>query len=343
MGMQAQADITPCANAEDVVPPNPPSPVDPSVNTVSLTAHNPSDVTTTSSDSFLVDADGNGSVAGILGETLDKCAIAIEEMVSELKRSDSSVEEEANKPIDMESEEFFEAGEIEEANDNPDVREVCLAAMESSDAVEIKAKEAKDYAEEEYDDVEDGKPTHVENRKGVSDSGTTILASVESDEPKIEASKTDSFNGEWRLESESSEDDSAIDEWQVVDENNMDVVEDNAEASAVAAQLQLIGSSLFNSGMESNREQENVSHLTESEFSTASSVPTNVDSTIASTLERQEPRIDRWDPQLKQLEELGFDKDRCVEVLERLEAANIGVGSFDEVITVAQVVHELFK
>jgi len=57
----------------------------------------------------------------------------------------------------------------------------------------------------------------------------------------------------------------------------------------------------------------------------------------------QPAQQDRWAFQLQKLKELGFDDEvRYVEILERLTAANIGVGSSDEV-TVAQVLHHLFK
>jgi len=57
----------------------------------------------------------------------------------------------------------------------------------------------------------------------------------------------------------------------------------------------------------------------------------------------QENQRDRWAMQLQQLKELGFyDEARYVDILERLTAANIGVGS-DEEVTVAQVLHHVFN
>merc|ERR1712232_1005664 len=64
---------------------------------------------------------------------------------------------------------------------------------------------------------------------------------------------------------------------------------------------------------------------------------------IPSTPSLQPTQRDRWASQLQKLKELGFDDEvQYVEILERLTAANIGVGSNDEV-TVAQVVQQLFK
>lgn len=145
---------------------------------------------------------------------------------------------------------------------------------------------------------------------------------------------------------EASNEDSTVDDWQVVSENRIDDAQDE-DTDAIALATQLIGSSLFNSGMESHnsREEENFSALTGSSASTALSVPTNLSSSFTSSEIYLDHRsiYQRWEPQLKQLKELGFDENLCVEVLEKLEAANIGVDTPDEKITVAQVVNELFK
>jgi len=172
--------------------------------------------------------------------------------------------------------------------------------------------------------------------EGIVECGATILESVKSPHGgKLDAEAD-----------EASKEDSNEDDWQVVSENRVDVAQ-NEDTEAIALATQLIGSSLFNSGMESHnsREEENVSALTGCSISTASSVPTNLASSITSSeifLEHSSI-YQRWEPQLKQLKELGFDEKRCVGALEKLEAANIGVDTPDEEITVAQVVHELFK
>jgi len=206
-----------------------------------------------------------------------------------------------------------------------------------------------------------------DNVEKIVEYGATILDSVES---------RHNDNGEVRNE-EASKADSTTNGWQVVNESSIESTqEEGNEAIALAAQL--IGSSLFNSGMEnSSSREENVLNPTGgsvSSTSSASSVSStsspssasSVSSTSspssssslssASVVTNVSPPIVlsdlhlecesnqcRWEFQLKHLAELGFDKDRCVEILERLEAANIGVGAPDEEITVAQVVHELFK
>merc|ERR1712176_1087283 len=133
-------------------------------------------------------------------------------------------------------------------------------------------------------------------------------------------------------DNEVSKSDSSVDDWLVVDNNRVET-DHNEDTEAIALAAQLIGSSLFNSGMESHTSrEEEVSALTGCSVSTASSVPTNLASSITSS----DSLCQRWEPQLKQLKELGFDEKRCVDILEKLETP-------DEEITVAQVVNELFK
>merc|ERR1712232_263326 len=242
--------------------------------------------------SFLSDAEGHGSIAVALGETLDKCANAINDVVNELERSSS-----------------VEGSEGDDTLDDYDGELSVLDEDSSVENVEGKKIEEPSVASSVSDvDVE---------------GGATILDSVKS---PVDAQKH---------EVESSDDSG----WQIVNDINAET-HDEDEAIALAAQL--IGSSLFNSDM--SRSGENFSALSGSAgsaVSMASSVPTNVAS-IASEACLQPEQRNRWVSQLKQLQELGFDEARCVEVLERLTAANIGVNS-DEEVTVAQVVNELFK
>jgi hypothetical protein len=78
------------------------------------------------------------------------------------------------------------------------------------------------------------------------------------------------------------------------------------------------------------------------------SIPSTVPSiaqsrAAASSQQVPAPQLERWAVQLRQLHELGFHDDASlVDIIERLNAANIGVDSTDEV-TVQQVVHELMK
>jgi len=248
-------------------------------------------------NSFATDAEGNGSVAEAIGETLDKCANAIDEMVSELERSSENKDE-----LSIVSDEHvFSEHEIEISEDGSVVSEEHEIAEESD----------------------------TPSKADVDDGGATILESIKS--KKDEELKT-----------------STVDSWEVVDGE-----EPNSDDEALALATQLIGSNLYKSDL--SRSGEMLSTLSgsgssanssessgslesiESAVSMASSVPTNVGSIDCSEAQRS-----RWSVQLQQLGELGFEETRCVEILERLAAANIGVGSEDEV-TVAQVVNELLK
>lgn len=147
------------------------------------------------------------------------------------------------------------------------------------------------------------------------------------------------------------EHDDAVSEssWSVVVEEEQSVVDEG-----IARATQAIGSALFNSDM---RSSENVSAMThsiaesssssssssssETNFSSVASVPTTVRSVVTTEVPQQ--LLNRYAVQLEKLHELGFLNDAlCVEVLEGLAAANIGVDSEDEV-SVQQVVDKLMK
>lgn len=129
--------------------------------------------------------------------------------------------------------------------------------------------------------------------------------------------------------------------WNVVPDEQL------GDTEALARAAHVIGSALFNSDMA--RSHEDVSAMTRSEASNPSapscadscssvtSVPSTV-RTIATAWQHE-----RWATQLEQLHELGFLNDNLlIETIERLNAANIGVDSTDEV-TVQQVIEELMK
>jgi hypothetical protein len=91
------------------------------------------------------------------------------------------------------------------------------------------------------------------------------------------------------------------------------------ESQQIAKAAEMLGSALFNSDMKNSAENSDVG----STFSVPSSVPTNATSHSHSAAQAQ---LDRWAAPLAQLRELGFDNESdCVEILERLAAANIGV------------------
>lgn len=124
-------------------------------------------------------------------------------------------------------------------------------------------------------------------------------------------------------------------EWHVVDADGAEDSSLKADEE-IARAAEMLGSALFNSDMKGSDEHDshgNVSNLSDS-FSVPSTVPSiNVGATQRS----------RWSVHLAQLQELGFDNEsQCVEILERLQAANIGVESEDDV-SVTQVVNIILE
>jgi hypothetical protein len=134
-------------------------------------------------------------------------------------------------------------------------------------------------------------------------------------------------------EDESVKSERSEDEWEVVRDDDQ-VADDEMLARAAS----VIGSSLF----ESDMAHSNTSTLTEgADSSVISSVPTIA--SVSVSVPVPAVLLDRWAPQLIQLRELGFiDNAQSVDVLERLNAANIGVDSDDE-ITVERVLNILLK
>jgi len=129
------------------------------------------------------------------------------------------------------------------------------------------------------------------------------------------------------------------------EEGSWHVVNDEPEGNhnEIGHAAQMLGSALFNSDMKGSIE--NISTLSHSDdsssFSLPSSVPTISQGTEVSDVVPAQRH--RWASQLSQLHELGFDDENlCVEILERLQAANIGVSSEDEV-SVTEVVNAILE
>ena len=123
-------------------------------------------------------------------------------------------------------------------------------------------------------------------------------------------------------------------EWHVVGDSSEDgSVKDDGDIGRAA---EMLGSALFNSDMKSSGEHE--SHGNVSNLSDSFSVPSSVPSIAVGPTQRA-----HWSVQLSKLQELGFDNEaQCVEILERLQAANIGVESDDDV-SVTRVVNAILE
>jgi len=122
-----------------------------------------------------------------------------------------------------------------------------------------------------------------------------------------------------------------VDGWEVVDENPN-------ESSDVANAMQMLGSALFNSDMRS-------SETMGSALSSASSIPSDLPSVSVLTemSHASDAQRNRWASQLSMMREMGFeDEAKCIETLERLQAANIGCGE-DEEVSVTQAVEAMLS
>jgi hypothetical protein len=127
-------------------------------------------------------------------------------------------------------------------------------------------------------------------------------------------------------------------EWSVVKSVGSD---GTTESEQIAKAAEMLGSALYNSDMKTS--SANISgdtDISDSTFSVPSSVPTDIEMHHTSSAAAP-AQLDRWAAHLLQLQELGFNNEpECVEVLERLEAANIGVDTDDDV-SISRAVNEL--
>lgn len=124
-------------------------------------------------------------------------------------------------------------------------------------------------------------------------------------------------------------------EWLVVEQG--DDIELNMPDEEMARAAEMLGSALFNSiTREPDDEQDSEDHM--STLSDSFSLPSTMPSINVGDSQRA-----RWSTQLEQLRELGFDDEsKCVDILERLQAANIGVES-EEDVTVTHVVNMILE
>jgi hypothetical protein len=291
--------------------------VEPSAPVEEITTHSTVD------DSFASDAAGSGEIAAVLGETLDKFAQAIDAVSSEFDRKPAAQDDDDDYD-DEEEEEFVIDAIKKEEEDFVDADE-----EEEEFFIDAARKEEEDFVDAD-----------------VEEQGTKIIEGPDDD----------------------VKDDASHDSWQVVAEDQQIAYDE-----AVARAAQMIGSALFNSDLANsacevvnsdlaNSAGEDFSALSHSvasasskstsysasstsgtSVSSATSVPTTVPSLGGSTILVPAPQLERWAMQLQQLHELGFYNDAlCVDILERLTAANIGVDSQEEV-TVTHVVNQLMK
>jgi len=224
--------------------------------------------------SFLSDAEGNGSVAKMIGGTFDFFANAIDEMVVELDRSDSADNNnkgEENQQLEDKKIELFENEEEKYSTQGRQNSSKTLITNNVTDFV----------------------------TGGEDECGATTLESKKSAHADVKRPL---------------QEDGAVSEWQVVNNNKMN-----------SCNL---------------RQEENISTLTACSVSTTRSVPTKASSDFYSG---QVNYFCHRESQIKYLTEIGFDRNRCENIIEKIEIANIESGTPEKEIIVAQVVDELLK
>jgi hypothetical protein len=240
-------------------------------------------------------------------ESVNSEKLTAEEDILVASPSPSKTSTASRKISDSSKDESFAS----DAKGSGDVAEAMGAALDAVVNVirEMQAESAESYTEAE-DEVADG-----------SGSGEIILDSTE------------------LLQKADDKDDDS--EWSVVKSVGSN---GTTESEQIAKAAEMLGSALFNSDMKTSSENsggENRSALSGSSFSVPSSVPTDIGT--HQTNVAAPAQLDRWAAHLLQLQELGFDNEpECIEVLERLEAANIGVDAEDDV-SINHVVNELLE
>lgn len=177
------------------------------------------------------------------------------------------------------------------------------------------------------------KPPSPRSKSSVasSEAGQTIIEGCPDDLKKEDDDNDD--------KTEASDDS----EWQVLSVSSQEMI---------AQAAQMLGSALFQSDMVDSSNNDKIAEpeqsqtLEHSQSSTSNissmTIPTVVPS-ISSKSEIASVVLSRWDDELKQLHELGFlDDHRSVDVLEHLEAANMGCGS-DDPVTVEAAINYMLK
>mmetsp|Transcript_17991 Transcript_17991/g.21575 ORF Transcript_17991/g.21575 Transcript_17991/m.21575 type:complete len:281 (+) Transcript_17991:2-844(+) len=274
---------------------------------------------------------------GAIGQTLDECAKAIDDMMSELAREPDTTHNTDNDSCMTEDEINIESG-VNGCNVHEGTEEEVSVITNSIPSL---VNSPAQSTEDETKKSSENRATQLEPES--EQVGTTIVESREKD--------TEGKQSGQAVETCTAEASPSEDEWEVVDENAR--VEGD---EMLARAFQLLGSALYESDMSRSGNVEGTGATVGSgslisasaksvgtEISAASSVPSSVPSISTSAAHVPAAVIARWCTQLEQLRELGFENEcQCVDILERLHAANIGVDSTEEV-TVSQVVEELVK
>mmetsp|Transcript_16376 Transcript_16376/g.30403 ORF Transcript_16376/g.30403 Transcript_16376/m.30403 type:complete len:799 (+) Transcript_16376:131-2527(+) len=245
-------------------------------------------------------------------ESVDSEKLVAEADKEEVALQDVPVEREVSKSSKDES---FSS----DAKGNGDVAELMGALL---DQVAGGITDMLSESESSKKNADEGREEEAADLCEASTSGELIVDSTEMPEKK-----------------ESKDDDS---EWSVVKSVGSSAT---TESEQIAKAAEMLGSALFNSDMKNSSENAHSVSGCGSDVASSFSIPSSVPSDIGTQQSHPaaQAQVDRWAAHLLQLRELGFDNEAlCVEVLERLEAANIGVDADDD-ISINHVVNELLE
>mmetsp|Transcript_26067 Transcript_26067/g.59962 ORF Transcript_26067/g.59962 Transcript_26067/m.59962 type:complete len:391 (-) Transcript_26067:239-1411(-) len=247
-------------------------------------------------------------------EEVKQPEVAIVPTVIEAKAAPTTEDEDSKPAAASEKTEVSTSSEKTEdsfADDAEGNGEVAEALGETMDAIANAINEISAELETNLTNAMSDSDSKKSEEEAAASKGATILSGEEEVEEK-------------------SDDESSQTSWDVV-----------ASDEALARAAQVIGSALFESevnGSAKKNSEESVSML-----GSDASIPSNLPSVSSMTSGVAPAQLNRWAAQIKQLHELGFYNDKdSVDIMERLEAANIGSGETDEV-SVERVVNELMK
>jgi trimeric autotransporter adhesin len=285
---------------------------------------------------FALDAAGSGDVAADLGATMDKIVTAIQDMKDELDRSSGSSDcNKNNSNINnvesvWDTESYVDAQDSsDDDDDDDDNEEEETAVMETQAGATILSGEETHNKDEDGDDNDDASGSNnswmvVHDQTITSDEAFARAAQVIGSALFNSDMSRSAASGNISAMSHSSQ-----------EEEGTSTHSKNNVAVSVAA----------------SSESASSSSEADSQVSFVDSVPTDIPSLASAngggggggTPVVAQAQLDRWVLQLSQLHELGFYNDAiCVDILERLQAANVGSGEEEEV-TVTQVINELMR
>lgn len=241
----------------------------------------------------------------------------------EMTEMAETIDKEESPPIEVQKLGNEDETELEvEMEENKEEHFSQASSTSSNRSSQLQDMESKDSTHEEEEDIvlSDYESTGLSDVESLNENYDHDVAQNKKDEQDSKTDKTGTTNSEESLSASEEKSSGTADEWDMVDKDKDQTQNDEMLAQAA----QMVGSALF--------EEDNSRFVDLINSSTA-----DLDNGISFM------QISRWQEQLVKLRELGFLNDKkSIDVLEELEAANIGVDSTDP-IKIEKVVDVLLK